>query len=292
MISKIKLFSFPWWFVGFFEGDGSFVVDNSNNRCFLIINQKDIKVLTFIRSQLKVGSIKEYDGIHRWVISSKEDLFEVIQLLNGKLLLDKTNMRLKAWIASYNEYFSLSPGDPQFLEWKGAGEWDPHNSWFSGFLDAEGCFNIRIVALAKRKEEFLAQCDEVKSEDRESLAKQDPRSWHPFLYSSELTTPMSFRVRLRLIIKQKYGEKLFQAVKSHYHGQLSFEKKKPDICIYTLDANSRQIDIIKYLEVHPLQSIKHIDFLKFRNTYDQLNKKEHLSVTNKSRIITWLSRNQ
>lgn len=292
MESRIKPFSFTFWFVGFFEGDGSFVVDKSTNRCFLVINQKDIKVLTFIRSYLKVGAIKEYDGINRWVISSKEDLSIVISYLNGKLIMDKTNARLKDWITSYNKFYSLSKGDPYFLKWKGVGKWDPQNSWFAGFLDAEGCFNIRIVALANKKEEFLALCDELNDEERKSLVKQDPNSWHTLKTSSELITPMSFRVRLRLLIKQKYGEKIFEAIKNHYHGHLSWEKKKPNICIYTLDANSRQLNIIKYLEAHPLQSIKHIDFLKFRNTYDQLNRKEHLNITNKSRIITWLKRNQ
>lgn len=292
MMSKIKPFSFTYWFVGFFEGmtggQGSFGVDKSTNRCFLVIKKKDIKVLTFIRSQLKVGAIKQYDGVYRWVITSKDDLFKVIQYLNGQLLMDKTNSHLKDFIISYNKFYSISPGDPYFLEWKGVGTWDPNNSWFAGLLDAKGCFNIRVVSLAKRKEEFLGLCDELKNKDRKSIAKQDPKSWSSLIYSSELLTPMSFRIRLRLLIKHKFGDKIFEAIISHYHGSLSWEKKKPDICIYTLDGNSRQLNIIKYLEAHPLQSIKHIYFFSFRNTYYQLNRQEHLNITKKNRIITWL----
>jgi len=37
------------WFVGFTEGDGSFVVDNNTNRISFIITQKDPKVLYYIK---------------------------------------------------------------------------------------------------------------------------------------------------------------------------------------------------------------------------------------------------
>ena len=45
--------NFLEWFIGFSEGDGSFVV--TNNRCYFFINQKDIKLLYKIKA---IASIK------------------------------------------------------------------------------------------------------------------------------------------------------------------------------------------------------------------------------------------
>ncbi len=289
-------FSFQAWFIGFFEGDGSFVVDNKTNRCFLIINQKDIKVVQFIKNNLKLGSIRQYNGINRWVVSSKYDILKTIEYLNGYLLLDKTNKSLNNFISSFNTYHRLKPGDKDYILYKGPGEFDIKNSWFSGFIDAEGCFNIRIVSLKKKKEEFLNLVPELKNLDHSLIINKNPKSWVSGPNSViktetlELLEPMSFRVRLRFVISQKFEKRIFNFLVEEYGGSISTKEK--DIYVYSLDSNLRQKKLIDYLSIHPLQSIKHIDFLKFKNTYYQLLSKDHLKITNITRIINWLSRNQ
>ena len=43
------------WFIGFSEGDGSFIV--SNERCYFMINQKDLKILYKMKAILGFGQV-------------------------------------------------------------------------------------------------------------------------------------------------------------------------------------------------------------------------------------------
>lgn len=294
---KLKVFTFHAWFVGFFEGDGSFTINNANNRCFLIINQKDPKVLYYIRDVLKLGNIKEYDGIYRWSVTRKKDIVKVLGLLNGYLVLGKTNNRLKALIESFNSYNKLLPNDPEYLQYKGPGYFQAESSWLSGFMDAEACFNIRVVSLAEKKKQFIKEMLGLSSDKYKELVAVSPSRWINKIGKLPLDPAarrqsMSFRIRLRLIIKQKFGKELLEELKEVYTGSVKEDKRKKDVYVYTLDANFRQKKIIDYLKIHPLQSKKHIDFLKFKNTYFQLENKEHLNVFNTTSIISWLNRNQ
>lgn len=280
------MIDFNNWFIGFFEGDGSFIVDNKNNRPWgIVINQKDNKVLYYIKNNLKVGTIREYRGVYRWSISRKKDLFYILEKLNGNLLLKKTNRCLKKVIESFNIHYKLEKDDPFYLTYKGMGSFDYNNSWLAGFIDAEGCFNIRIVSLYKKKEEFL---NLLPNEDKD-LRNRSSSLGHRYIGSStELLRPMSFRVRLRLVIKLKEEPEIFELLKVNYGGSVN---QNGSVYTYTLDSNSRIKNIIDYLDNHNLKSIKHIDFLKLKNTYYQLLNKDHLGVKNITRAINWLKKN-
>lgn len=285
----MKKFQFNEWFTGFFEGDGSLTMDYKVGRCFIIINQKDKQVLTYIRDNLKIGSLKEYDGIYRWVVSSKKDMFKVIQILNGNLILNKTNERLKLWISMYNKYFNFYENDKFYIKYKGKGKWKEDCSWLAGFIDAEGCFNIRVVNLKEQIYNLLDLIKDFKKKDYNKLSQLTPKSWLPLISTQELTEPISFRIRLRFIIRQKGEEEIFKNIKNFFTGSIA---QKGEIYTYTLDANSRQLKVINYIEEHPLRGKKHRNYLKFKNTYYQLTRQEHLRVTNVKKAINFIARNQ
>jgi hypothetical protein len=93
------------WFVGFSEGDGCFYVAPSG-RCSFSIAQRDEPLLQLIQQTLGFGSIypdRRSPGKFQYRVSSlKKDVFPLIQLFNGNLLLKKTNERFKSWVANYN----------------------------------------------------------------------------------------------------------------------------------------------------------------------------------------------
>ena len=97
-----------WWFIGFVEGDGSFIV--SKNRCFFIINQKDPKVLYKIKNILGIGKISKYNNYYRYILTKQEHILFLIYIFNGRLLLNKTNIIFKEWLLllnidyMYNDY--------------------------------------------------------------------------------------------------------------------------------------------------------------------------------------------
>ena len=275
-------FQFKSWFTGFFEGDGCFNINRKTNRCFLMINQKNPQVLIYIKNTLKRGSIKKYDNYYRWTVSSKKDMYDIIQIFNGYLILDKTNIKLQEWIQSYNTYYKLKKSDFYYITYKNKGSWNSHNSWQSGFIDAEGCFNIRIVNKLAKQKELLSK---VQKQPNIDLINKNLKSWKKYILSPELLSPISLRVRLRFVVRQKSEKKILDKLKELYTGSVG---NKQDIFTYTLDSNRRQLKIINYILKHPLKSIKHKDFLKWKNMYNLLEKKDHLKIKNVTKVINYL----
>ena len=125
------------WFVGFSEGDGSFIV--SKGRLFFIINQKEEKVLHRIRTELGFGKVSTYKTYSRFIVADKDNIERLIHLFNGNLVLHKTNHRFELWIQHWNlssrearKVTLLSQNQLPSLE---------NNGWLCGFTDADGCFN-------------------------------------------------------------------------------------------------------------------------------------------------------
>src|SRR5579875_3292703 len=88
------------WFVGFSEGDGSFVV--SKGRLFFIINQKEEKVLHRIRTELGFGKVSTYKTYSRFIVADRDNIERLIHLFNGNLVLHKTNHRFELWLQDWN----------------------------------------------------------------------------------------------------------------------------------------------------------------------------------------------
>ena len=129
------------WFIGFCEGDGSFI--QTKNRVILIINQADPQLLHKIRTKLGFGNILKYTEsgrvYHRFSVSSRDNVLRLIHLFNGNIILDKVYLRFLSWVERANQLWnfgiSVKPTRPEFTL---------NNSWLSGFIEADGGFNARV----------------------------------------------------------------------------------------------------------------------------------------------------
>lgn len=132
---KVNDHLFLEWFVGFSEGDGSFIL--SNKRCYFSINQKNIKLLYKIKKNLGFGKVLKYTQnkitYGRYIVQDQKNCERLAHIFNGNLLLIKTNIRFKIWVKEFNIKF-LKNKYPISL----------NNGWLSGFIDAEGCFYSRV----------------------------------------------------------------------------------------------------------------------------------------------------
>jgi len=95
------------WFIGFFEGDGSFISysekkTSKNIRLKAYILQKEKKIITTIQQTFGFGNISsnEKNGMiyWRWTAESKTALERLAFLFSGNLILPKRQVQFLKWI--------------------------------------------------------------------------------------------------------------------------------------------------------------------------------------------------
>lgn len=121
------------WFIGFSEGDGSFI--KSGNRFFFIISQNELIVLYKIKKLLKMGKVQKHGKYFRFILSKKIDIYSILDYFITYSVMQKTYIRLNN---IFDKYIVFDKYNYNFL----------NNAWLSGFIDAEGCF---YISLKKRK---------------------------------------------------------------------------------------------------------------------------------------------
>ncbi len=142
--------SFLEWFLGFFEGDGCFVTNCRNDLSFVITQASvDLQILEKIQQILGFGTVmKQGPRTHRFVIQNLEDLYKILVLLNGNLVLPSKQKVFSKFLENFNKKAmknqkkkKIQPLELIFSEI----EPSLTNGWFSGFTDAEGCFTVSFL---------------------------------------------------------------------------------------------------------------------------------------------------
>lgn len=132
------------WFIGFSEGDGSFIVNKDTSLEFKVTQSStDAQVLFYIKKSLGFGRVSKQDNIsntHHYRVRDEKHLLTIINIFNGNIVLDYVNVRFKLFIEAYNKRYGTNieyiPNyKSSFL----------NDGWLSGFTDAEGCFTVSII---------------------------------------------------------------------------------------------------------------------------------------------------
>jgi hypothetical protein len=93
------------WFLGFTEGDGSFVIDAKNKRLFFTITQRDESLLQNIRTELGFGlicNVNKFPEMKRYTVTHRSQIELLIHFFNGNLFLKKTTTRFSQWLEASN----------------------------------------------------------------------------------------------------------------------------------------------------------------------------------------------
>lgn len=127
------------WFIGFAEGDGYLGI-NENIPVF-VLTQKESKILYEIKDILKFGYVKEFEDFSRFIVRDQSSILLLFHLFNGNIHLKNKNDQLVEWSVLWN---SKNNNKEKLLVVTKLVKLSLKNSWFSGFTDAEGCFNVYI----------------------------------------------------------------------------------------------------------------------------------------------------
>ena len=137
-------FEFLSWFVGFYEGDGSFLADKEGKRLRFVVAQdtRDIQVI-YTPQRLGFGSVMKWSGnISAFVVSDTIGIYLVCSIFNGNLVSRSKWEKFKNFLLAFNKYSNT--GRLKFEEFNLKYELAT-DGWFSGFTDAMvGCFFVSI----------------------------------------------------------------------------------------------------------------------------------------------------
>ena len=237
--------SFLEWFIGFSEGDGSFIV--SNKRLFFIINQKQEKVLYYIRANLGFGKVSKYLSYSRYIVADRNCVDKLISIFNGNLVLDKTNHRFALWLTARNQYSHEKicyRGINQFVDFH-------NNGWLSGFTDAEGCFNAQKLKDSRYTLGFRVRLRFLLDQKGEYALFEKIRS---FLKTGFITNRKLF-----------FTENLIRKTEN---------SKLDSMYRYTCSNMKSHEILIQYYKKYPLRTIKKVSLFRFtRLSYYTKNRK-------------------
>lgn len=134
------------WLIGFTEGDGSFILAKRGDLSFVITQSGyDLDILNFIKNNLLMGSIyiqSKKQNTYRFIIQNIKELSIIVLLFNGNLVLPTSRARFHIFVSKLNELF-LRKNNEHFIIIDYTQLWPTlKDSWFLGFVDAEGCFSV------------------------------------------------------------------------------------------------------------------------------------------------------
>jgi hypothetical protein len=141
--------NFLAWFVGFSEGEGSFIVTDRHDLQFVITQSTEHKdILELIATSLGFGKvIQQGKRTSRFIIQDIKGIYLIATLFNGNMVLPTRKKRFSAFLDKFNQksksnkikYPCILPENSQILP-------SLDTAWLAGFTDAEGCFTASFLS--------------------------------------------------------------------------------------------------------------------------------------------------
>ena len=139
---------FKWWFIGFSEGDGSFILNKNGYLEFKITQSSiDAQILFLIKKELGFGSTVIQDKInktHHYRVRDKKNILKLISIFNGNIITKAKKYQFKLWLDGFNVRYNMSINHIE-----SSSKPNLNSSWLSGFTDAEGCFTSSVLKNSK-----------------------------------------------------------------------------------------------------------------------------------------------
>jgi len=131
------------WFIGFTEGDGSFVTTKGKSLFSIHLHIVDLPLLYYIKTELNMGNIYTCKNSCIYIIKANKEVNNIINIFNGNIYLNNRKTQFANWLYNFNQ---KNKSNIQLLKT----EFKPSlsDNWLAGFIDAEGSF---LVSVTKKK---------------------------------------------------------------------------------------------------------------------------------------------
>lgn len=257
-IKNINKSLFSYYLTGLIEGDGTIVTPKTlrsakgklNYPSIQIVFQlKDLPLALIIQKELGTGSLSRIKGVNAYTLSinSYKGILLVISLINGNMRTPKI-YSLNALIEFLNETKNISiEKQPVSVE--------PiyTNPWLSGFIEADGSFQIRTT--------LSGRYPKLECKLEISQRQLDHKGYDNVNF-------------LRYI-----AEFLETEVKN-----IRIDKPKPEYRVRTTNVKGN-IKAKNYLLQYPLFGTKHLDSLDWIQIVDMFHRKEHNTYEGRKKIV-------
>ena len=247
--------SFAFYLTGLIEGYGTIIVPNTLRSpkgklnypsIQIIFHLKDLPLALMIQKELGFGSLSRKKGVNAYIltINNNEGILFIISLLNGNMRTPKINSLYNLIDYYKNINIEKKPLNNQPLN---------TNSWLSGFLEADGSFQIRSTVSGKYPK------FECKLEI--SQRQTDHKGFSNFKFLKIIADFLNTEVK-----------------------ETRLNRSTPEFRVRTTNLQGN-IQIKNYLNKYPLFGTKYLDSIDWIKVVDLFNNGEHKTDLGKEKII-------
>jgi hypothetical protein len=245
-----------YYLAGLIEGDGSIILrkgerEKISPKIVFTFSDREVPMYERLQQILNTGSInlekKENGVVGRYSITNADAVISLINLVNGKFRTPKIQALYKA-IDNLNKWRSADiiklPLDSSNLD---------SNAWLAGFIDTDGHFSIKLTGSYGSDENKIrgrVQC--VFSANQSELNRVTGESNVPFM--------------------TKVAE-FFQVNLLHKVEKASVSRGSANTISFFAQSDRKHYIITTYLNMFPLMSSKHLNYLAFFKGLSYLGKR-------------------
>ena len=240
--------NFLEWFLGFTEGDGCFFsgLEEGRPRLRFTLGQKDAKLIYKIKKRLGFGYVAKDGDIFVFRVDDLKGIQRIQSIFNGNLVLPKKRVQFAAWVnfkPQIQEHTFRLIDKPKLPSLEDA--------WISGFIEAEGCFYVKLNP-RKKKSDFFS----IKSH------------------------------KLTLTQRDIHGERaILEHIKQLFKTKTKTYLVKPPSCFRIVMENLKSQEVVvKYLQRFCLLGKKRIAAFRWWRLYLMRQDKGHLLLVNQKKL--------
>jgi len=250
------------WFIGFFEGKGSFIVLKNKVYFNISVSIKDIQVLYYIRKELGFGKVKINKGLYTddkgvcigdtafFYVTSFNNFYRLVTLFNGNLCTVSKKEEFKNWLNVFNNQYSK-----EILIIDSIIKPSLTTGWLSGYIDAKGNFTGRNIL---------------------GILPENSN-----IFSSRIPYLSFFIVEREFYILNAIFETL--GIRERGSNKIKYNKDKESWILNISSFNKIKL-IINYLKRYPLKTNKSLAFAKWCKISKIMLNKEHLNEIGLNKI--------